>query len=231
MKTKFLAIVILICCNTFLHANTSDSLRIVKLEEQVLQLQNTNQNNTQTIGIIGFVILAIFAGLIKWSIDRGMKNIETSFKAKVEEQLLAVLNEKKATVNKTFEVVDYNRSLLNNKCLGLWGEADASIVRSVLKRMDYNMENLIDLNLTGFEEQKFDVLLINNISGKVNSDKMLEIVKGLPQKTLVFYFNNTRAFFPIGKLKLEDQDKVNFATNPSQIYGNLMNTLAYQDKY
>ena len=45
-----------------------------------------------------------------------------------------------------------------------------------------------------------------------------------------FYFNETRVIFPTDRLQYDLQKRINFATNPAQIYGNLLNTLKYQDR-
>ena len=61
-------------------------------------------------------------------------------------------------------------------------------------------------------------------------EEVVEKVKAMPSTAAAFYYNTTRKFFPIHQIAAEDQDRVNFATNPAQLYGNLVNTLAYQDK-
>ncbi len=165
---------------------------------------------------------------------RYLADQKISYEEKVrelEERIQTSFNEKQQIIDKTFEDTTTEVLLWKNKKIKVFGEEDTTILKQVLKRAKFNInEHLIEQDDT---DSNYDVLFINNVNGEVDLDEALEVVKNLPPHVLTFYYTSRyepQYNFQTRKLDITQYDKVNFAKSAAQIYGNLLNTLKYQDK-
>ena len=226
-----------------------DSLKLIELDKRIVVIENaeklreknfesqTNKYKNEIFKefnekewdfyrnvVIGFVIglltifIPIFIGFRK------------KMESMVNQTIVKKINEKDETIMKLLSEMDLETRLLKEKKIKIVGEqpdrGKKSIIEEVLKRVGFNMKNV------GYDLKYFDVLVINNENSSVEEVEMLEMAKELARSnTTIFYFNNKRKHFPLDKLDdPELKMKVNFATNPAQIYGNLLNSLKYQDR-
>ena len=209
-------------------ANANDSLRIAKLEEELSKLKEssggTNWNDLIGNSVIALVGIGIIGGLFRYFAIETKKRLIENF----EERVIQVINKKKELVDLMINRVDTDQRLLKTKRIFLKGEENNELIKKVLKNVGFNFQNLI--TTVDDTKQEYDLILINNEHGTLeNLSEIAEQVNRLPDKVLVFYFNTTNRRFPSESLSAEKADKVNFATNAAQLYGNLLNTLRYQD--
>lgn len=145
-----------------------------------------------------------------------------------EEKIIAAINGNEALLNKIREAADLEELLIKTKRIKLIGEIPDTIL-SILTNVGFMRKNLI--TEADDENSDYDVHFINNENGTVNLEEAVQAVKGLPDYVHVFYYSSKHGlFFPTGQLPYEARHRVNFATNPAQIYGNLVNTLKYQHR-
>lgn len=231
MKKLIFLMLFMFFVSYFLVAN-NDSLTIVNLQEQVEQLQEKQKGiNWRTvlplsafIVLIGGLLYGLSRANVKAIEDRMLKQFET----RLEEQIIKTINDKKMLVDLTIGNTDTEQRLMQTKRIFRIGEADDSLIKRVLKNVSFNLQNYY----TNEEEAKdgYDILLINNANGSQDLNELVGKVNLLPDQIAAFYYNTNQKFFPSKDLEQGKEDKVNFATNASQIYGNLLNTLKYQDK-
>ncbi len=194
---------------------------------------------------IGFIISAV-VGLIgyyfKTSIEAAkntaisnlqvrIDEFERSAKGNIqltEEKIITAINGNEALLNKIRDAADLEELLIKTKKINLIGETPDTIL-SILTNVGFLRKNLF--TEADDENSDYDVLFINNENGKVNLEEAVQVVKGLPDNVHVFHYTSKHnIIFPTGQLPYEARHRVNFATNPAQIYGNLINTLKYQHR-
>lgn len=145
-----------------------------------------------------------------------------------EEKIFAAINGNEALLNKIRETADLEELLIKTKKIKLVGEIPDTIL-SILTNVGFLRKNLLTEADDG--TSAFDIHFINNENGTVNLEEAVQVVKGLPDNVHVFYYSSKHGlFFPTGQLPYEARHRINFATNPAQIYGNLINTLKYQHR-
>ncbi len=230
-KLIFLILILSITLPSF--AADSDSLTIVELKTQVEELQEKqkgiNWNTVLPISLVIAVIGGLLYNLTRTNIKTTEERMLKQFETRLEKQIIETINDKKETINHTLESANLERRLLNSKRIYMWGEEDDDIIRQVLRNVRFNVaENYFT---TENEANKgYDVLLINNKNNKMDMEEMITKVKGLPEHIHIFYYNATGHRFLTEKIDSSQQHRVNFANAASQIYGNLLNTLKYQDQ-
>ena len=191
--------------------------------------------------VITFIGVTLGGVWVKYVFERTVKQVEADYTEKMKEKLKDVnsqiakaFNDKQENVDKILEKADNEKILLKTKKILIWGEADNTIIKRVLRNIGFNItDNLFEEEKDGLQ---YDILIINNKSGTLVKDKdtsklLLKAKDHLSnEKICIFYYNSTLSHFPIGEIDESMQDRINFATNAAQIYGNLLNTLKYQDK-
>jgi len=217
--------------NVLLAQNT-DSLQIIELQKQVAELKQSSGKIDMSSYLTLAGIVATLTGLIgylfKKSIESKISSTSSKLEKEFDDRIVKTINEKKSTIDKTFEQVDLEQKIISTKIIYLYGE-DTPVVKRVLKNIGFDMNN--NIVTSEKEAQKgYNLLFINNENGTLDMDAVLDMVNKLPNEVFTFYYNTNRIFFPTIKLDKGKEDKVNFVTNASQIYGNLLNTLRYQDK-
>lgn len=209
--------------------NPSDSMRIDSLKIVVTQLSGYKETVQWLSGALVGLVAAF--GLIYYFLDESYKKkLETKvaeFDQKLTTRLTEIFNENESVVNSILDKANVEKQLFDNKKILIWGEEDATFIESALRKIKFNHKNI-----TKDETQDFDVLFINNLKGSLDKKDMIDKAKACLENDNIclFYYNASGIFFPNKDLDESTQDRINFATNAAQIYGNLLNTLKYQDK-
>jgi len=208
-----------------------DSLEIENLKSQLTALEKANE-----LGVLKWqdyvgigCLVALLSGLIGYYFKKSVDVAIVGFNKNVEEKIVKTINDKKEVIDLIIEKTDLERQLLENKKIYLWGEEDQQLVKRVLKKVGFNFSNLL-IKEEEVEEKSFDLLFINNQKGSLDMNEMLAKIEALNEKQVAFYFCTQRIILKTDKLKEGKEDIVNFSTNAAQIYGNLLNSLKYQDK-
>lgn len=198
------------------------------------------------VAAFGFFAVG-FKYYIKNTHEKIKIDAETRFKAQekvykekqdeVEQQFINSINEKKDIIEYGLDNFASEKWLLANTKICCIGEQPDKI-RRVLDNVGFNLKNLLSE-----EEAKdgYDVLLINNEKGvyikapkekgqRADFSEPIKIMEEKDSSVCFFYYNTSRLFFPNESLSFDLQHRLNFATNPAQIYGNLINTIKYQYK-
>lgn len=194
------------------------------------------------IGVVVSAVAGLIGFLFKQSIEAAknaaisklqgrLDEFERSARGNIqisEEKIITAINGNEALLNKIREAADLEELLIKVKRIKIVGEIPDTVL-STLTKVGFLRKNLIIE--ADDEQQPFDVLFFNNENGTINLDEAVQTVKALPENVHVFYYSSKHGvFFPTGQLDYEDRHRVNFATNPAQIYGNLINTLKYQHR-
>jgi hypothetical protein len=194
------------------------------------------------IGIVVSAVASLIGFLFKQSIEATkyvgisklqsrLDDFERSARGNIqlsEEKIITAINGNEALLNKIREGADLEELLIKTKKIRLVGEFPDTII-SILTKVGFLRKNLI--TEADGDISAFDVHFINNENGSVNLEEAVQVVKELPDNIHVFYYSSKHGlFFPTGQLPYEARHRVNFATNPAQIYGNLINTLKYQHR-
>lgn len=222
--------------------------RFKKLEDEIQQQERTLKQEYFYFVVIGLPLTLI--GLITFLIG-SFRFLQKEAEVTVKKQILESFGEKEATISNMIEKQDKEVSLFKNTKIAIWGkEKSNETIRQVLANVNFNMYNIIDYeNVKGGQE--YQVLLINNETaqtlisspreGDNDYDKNLkrqssqwneikELIEKQSESVCIFYYCSSQVHFPMSKIEdIDLQARINFATNPSQIYGNLLNTLKYQD--
>jgi hypothetical protein len=204
-------------------------------------------------GVLGALISYFFKKATESKVNESQSQIEkrlATFELAAEDRIrqteqsaIETINEKKHTIEKLMLGTSTEQSLLYQKKIYLWGESNPINILKILRIVGFNMQNLLQ---TEEESQDgYQILFINNETGMYSPAKVpaidsqrperdftqiLDMIKSQGPNVCVFYYNSNQASLPIHKLDFDLKHRVNFATNPSQIYGNLMNMLKYQDR-
>lgn len=143
----------------------------------------------------------------------------------VEYSVLKAVNAEASVITKTFAQTRLESQLkINTKLKILNPKIDGGDVNRVLRAFNINHKNIT-------ENEDYDLLIINNQNaglGKKNElDQYVDIVSNLGPHQMAFYYNDTNDRFPSEKVDKARRGHLNFATNPSQIYSNLLGSLFY----
>jgi|GEM_PF-6538157 len=217
-----------------------------KLQEEISRTENRLKNEYFFFITIGIPLTLIgILGVLYSAYDYMKKQA----KEKVEEAIQPIVKQNEKSILDLLKKYDRESILFNNKIVRVWGE-NYDTIKTVLDNVGFNTDNLISYGEMK-EGKAYHILLINNESGnklpkkpgekeedyqgklKKYNDK-LEQIKDLiskqEQTVCIFYYCSEGVNFPIWEIKDKQlQARINFATNPSQIYGNLLNSLKYQD--
>jgi len=186
------------------------------------------------------------------------KAIEKQAKIEVEEKIGDVIRGRSKDVRKILSDYDDESLLRNTKRIFINGPdiSHNQNLRGLLIENGFHAKNILIDEQTA-QETGYDLLLINNINGEVlpaippkDKDttpemekeydsklkkhnvewiKLFEKIKSEKSNVFIFYYSEQNINFPLHKITDYNLKKrINFATNPAQIYGNLINSLKYQ---
>lgn len=135
---------------------------------------------------------------------------------------------------------DQETHLRTTKRIFIIGPNHIEKVKGILRESGINPNNIIT-DKQEAKERGYDLLFINNISGNLyapNNDQsedqekeMLKTINDEQRKVCFFYYCESNIHFPVQKIQdYEVKKRFNFATNPSQVYGNIINLLKIQDR-
>lgn len=220
---------------------------VAELEATVKELKSgqpvLNWQDYLGIGIVVAALVSLIGFYFKKSVeaskDAAISKLEAelaTFQSRAkdniqltESEIIAAINGNRRIFDQLREAVDLEAALMKTKRIRVVGELPDSVLQ-ILTQVQFPRKNLI----TDSDEDAngpFDLYFINNENGTQNLDEFVEQVKALPNQVHVFYYSTKHGtFFPTGKLPYADRHRVNFATNPAQMYGNLINSLKYQHR-
>lgn len=188
------------------------------------------------------------------------KAIENQAKIEVDDKIGDAIRGRSEVVRKLLRDYDQETFLRNKKLIFINGPNSSvnQTLRDLLIENGFCAENIL-LDEQAAQKSGYDLLLINNTNGEVfpalptkdkettpekekeyNSqlekhniewEKLFEKIKTEKPTVCVFYYSEKNINFPLQKITDYNLKKrINFATNPAQIYGNLINSLKYQHR-
>ena len=234
MKNLIVLVTLFFLMSIAVFGNNPDSLKIIELEREIQLLKDGNHFSLGQLLMSGLglatLLSALFVYLLKKNIDQKIEDTSDGFNKKMQ----SLVNEREQVVNETFDAVDKELDLCRNKVLYLWGEENNNEVKRILRNVRFNMENVISDEDPERLKKGYDVLFINNTKGTLDETAMLEKIKTIGEYVVVYYYNTTRTRLATENLDSYEReqgvwlkDRINFTTNPAQLYGNLLNTLKY----
>ena len=222
--------------------------RFKSLEDEIQAQERRLKQEYFYFIVIGLPLTLI--GLISFLVA-SFQALKKQAEQSVKEEIEPIVENKKSIIVDLIEEHDKELQLFQKKKIVLWGnEPNNDTITEVLSNIEFNQQNIINYNDLK-AGQKYDVLIINNESANSLRQlpsrddesfegeqkrydeewkEMSDLIEQQHEDICIFYYCSCRVNFPIGKIQSKSlQAKINFVTNPSQIYGNLLNTLKYQD--
>lgn len=218
--------------------------RIKALEKTMLELQSNRPllqwQDYLSIGILVSAVVGLIGFYFKQAVETSKEKEIVALKARLtefekqaglsiksaEEKIIQEIGTNETLFRRIVETADLESLLKQYKRIYFIGEIPDNVIRLLMKAK-FPRKNLFPQGESDGED--FDLLFINNENGTLNLDEMLKEADDLPDNVFIFYYSTKQgAFFPTHKLPEAKRDRVNFATNPAQLYGNLLNTLKYQ---
>jgi hypothetical protein len=163
-----------------------------------------------------------------WSVYSFLKR---QAEEQVKVQIGPIVEQYRADLLQLLNENSEEKILIANKLIAVVGEEDLNINRT-LRIIGFSSNNLKQYDPE--KKDSYDVLFINNSQGvyydgtEPKKQALLNLVKKESEEVGIFYYCETGINFPMKEVT--DPFKCNFATNPSQLFGNLLNSLKYQDK-
>lgn len=220
-------------------------------ERFTVELEKQKQNLfTYFIGFLGIGTLAGFF-VILFLIPK-----EIEKRAKVEAELIVREKVKKELDDEISKIVKLIRNddkegmLIRQARIFIEGKLNDD-VRDILKEYGISNENgnfvrSIDQSNIVFicDDERFTNINLRNQSQdemenilEENQNTHWKAIRDMVQShthqsRCFFYYSNKGIMFPLEMFSddIRSKARINFSTNPAQIYGNLLNTLKYQDK-
>ncbi|MBK8652904.1 MAG: hypothetical protein IPN20_03020 [Haliscomenobacter sp.] len=217
----------------------------LELERQKQQLFWYNIGFFGLSGILGFITLLFWLP----------KQIESQAKHEVDQQLRDILRGRSEVVRRLLEENDRESTLLKEKRICITGAAGNTEIRDMLLEYGIPAEHLEVAAYPGVGVQHFDVLLVNNKKGDILTNSppkeeketeegqkkeakheetwtaLYALIGKAPAASVVFYYCENGVNLPMGRIPdFSLKKRINFATNPAQVFGNLLSSLKYQDR-
>jgi hypothetical protein len=180
-----------------------------KIDKAILDFDRQN-SNVQILGLIG-----IIGGLA--SIIGGYFWVLGLIRTKVDEQITNLLETEKDKFKQLILSIDEEYQLRENKKIAVISNESIHFIDDFLNKSGFKQINHYSPNDTINADT--DLIFLNNELGKLDDAFIKELADS---KKLLFYFGGNKSF-------LYDAKNVNFANSRFQIYGNLINTLRYQN--
>lgn len=157
---------------------------------------------------------------------KGKKYIEK----RISEKFDRIIEDKASNI---LDVVNKNdlekQILLKRKILILSPQAESSdFVKKFFTEVGFQIDHLNYKNGDSYDDHgDHDLIFINNDKGHFNHDIIEQYYKKSSPKTMLFYFNTTAEQYRTSEPLI--QNRLSFANSRTQIYGNLINLLKYQE--
>lgn len=212
-----------------LEANYKQKLDALNIEMREIRQQVREDSLlvkvfTAALVFVGFgIIISAWVSAKIFAEREAEKMIKNVFNAKKEE-----LSQLKDNLLRLIEKQDIEKRLRKTKrILVLTPEGHSkTFLEDFFRESDFQPPYFESFTLADkIDFSNYDVVLFNNDDGKSFSEKRSEIVdtiRKLPAKTLAFYFGGQP------NVMLEDTTRFASANFRSQLYGNLINALRYQ---
>lgn len=240
-------------------ANTADSIPIKNLEERVKVLEKEAVNELEedlkdditeleselkdTIAInldkeqrkllwwvLGFLGISTLLGIFALP-----QYIRQQVQARVDEELREIIRGRSRDVKRMLQDYERENYLLNNKKIYVYGEPLGEL-KSVFDAIEFDPENIIINNKELLPSCQ--LILINNQNATIFDGKddeqfqtIISFMKGQSEKICFLYYCEKNKRFPTEKVNdFGLKSRINFCTNPAQLYPNVLNSLQYQNK-
>ena len=202
------------------------------------------QKNTLFWWFVGFLGVGTIAGILT-SIFWLPNAIRGKVEKEVDERIGEAIQGKSSTIRGMLKKYDYEDGLLMTKKIHFYQGKSSESFKDFLISLGFREQSFVD------NVSQSDIVFINNEDAflpgidlrrktaaeikellKEHSDwKAVQTMINSYKTKCFFYYNAKGMLFPSAMFSdLETLARINFATNPAQVYGNLLNTLKYQDK-
>ncbi|WMN11030.1 hypothetical protein QYS49_36935 [Marivirga salinae] len=206
-----------------LESNKEKSLYKKEIE---LLLKEYKQEKT----FLDWIAIAV-GGITVLSLFGFWQRVKSMAQKKIEEQFEVILDEKKGQLIKIIDSHDDEEKLKRKKKIRVITahDSDVSFLNSFFKKFDFKHIEVIEMeegDNVDLKDYNFDLLFLNREEGnKPLSDEMSQkLITDLPQDSIVFSFGKF-----INNYDENAKKRFAAATNWSQLYGNLISALKYQE--
>lgn len=233
-------------------------LMLEELENKA-EIQLIKKQHDFIIWILAFLGLGTLAGAISlffYIPNEVKKKADQEVKNRIE----SIVSNNETSVLNLIEEHNEEKNLFQNKIIRIWGEKDYTTLTKVLQNVEFKSSNIFwydevkqgqayDVLIINNENAKklskvnnflFDAETEDEREKRVKKEEdkftdqwaeIEQLIKEQAPNVCVLYYCNRNVRMPLEKIRDVDlQARINFATNPAQIYGNLLNTLKYQEK-
>ncbi|KGE86294.1 MAG: NARF domain-containing protein [Phaeodactylibacter xiamenensis] len=226
-----------------------------RVEQKIASVESKLKKEYNQFIVLG--IPATLIGLIAFFISV-YRYVANQAKEAVNKNIAEIVKDREHSIINLIESYDDEKQLFKQKVISVYGEDDDNDLRNVLRTVGFDMGNyhrsqdikqgqkydlLIINNVNGKilskhpqkpkdensseEEEKHYQKQKNDYDSKW--DKLQRVLNEQAEDVCILYY--CKKFVPLPTQNLTDsnlQSRINFATNPAQIYGNVLNSLKYQ---
>lgn len=239
---KKIFVLLFVIITSFVRAN-NDSLRIDKYSQRLEKVEifqdnvresldnkftalenkiNKDNNLVVWIGFIGLGLNVFFIGGI-------MLKARNYIQKKISLKFDNIINENE---NQILQIVDKHNEekqiLITKKILVLSSkQSDDTFIRKFFRTMGFSNDNVNYEKISSYNKykKKYDLIFINNEDGTLDNSIICQYFQKSADNDnkVLFFFGRT--YQPTG----DEVKRLSFANSRTQIFGNLINLLRYQD--
>jgi len=190
-----------------------------KLKEDTTKLKE-DYDLIKKLGYLGLSLNAIFLIGILW---KGKKYVQS----KINEKFNNIISEKESNIIEIVESYDIEKKILNTKTAVVLtaNNEDEDFIKNFFNKVGFKRDNITFKKVGNYESlEEFDLIFVNNDKDKFEMSLIDDYFNNSSNNTVLFYYNTTRKVYNNPSVS----DRLSFANSPTQIYGNLINLMKYQ---
>ncbi|WP_282068461.1 NARF domain-containing protein [Olleya namhaensis] len=174
----------------------------------------------KTLAGIGIGLNLLFIGGVYF---KAKKYVDSELKKKFDK----IITQRESDILDVVNNNDVEKQILKNKKILVLTskEGDDKFLRKFFKTMGFSLDNIDYQKVNSYEDHfgKYDLVFANDEDESLGVNLTQEYFEQSPNDSVLFYFGKSY------KRGTKEANRINFANSRTQIYGNLINLLKYQD--
>ncbi|GGD40728.1 hypothetical protein GCM10011514_01010 [Emticicia aquatilis] len=192
------------------------------LDNNFKQLENKINDDYSLLKYLGWIGL----GLNLIVLIGGLWKYKEYVEKKLTEKFDKIITQKEANILEILDKQDIEKQIVNTKKILVLSSKNASdiFIRKFFRAMGFPVNNVNFEKVDSFQNfGNYDLIFANNEDNTLDINLIQEFFQKSNNKTVLFFFGSQ---YPRGT---SESDRMNLANSRTQIYGNLINLLRYQE--
>lgn len=167
------------------------------------------------LGLTVSSLIALFFG--------GKKYIQ----GKLNEKFDKIISEQESNIIEIVESHDIEKRILRTRtAVVLTAEnEDEAFIKNFFNKIGFNRDNITFKKVNNHQDiGEVDLIFVNNDNDHFESSLIDDYFNNSSDNTVLFYYNTTRKTYNNNSVS----NRMSFANSPTQIYGNMINLMKYQ---